>query len=270
MNAARGWARAAAIAAAARPERRITLSAERLADGRRWELDAARRTPAASTIKLAILVALLREVDAGRRSLAEIAAIAPEQRVGGSGVLCWLTPDLRLSLADLAYLTIAVSDNTASNTLVDLLGEERLRETIAALAPGGMELNRRFLGRLPHPDEGENFVSAAGLRAILTAIARDEAASPTACAWMRQTLERQQQRDLLARRLDEPLTFGGKSGWLPGLVHDAGLIGGPGGVLAVAVLTEGFTDPHEARETIGQIALALVEEAGIGAASETG
>ncbi len=57
------------------------------------------------------------------------------------------------------------------------------------------------------------------------------------------------------------MSFGGKSGSLPGLVHDAGLLGVSAGALVVAVLTEGIADPYAAEELIGQIALAMLEEA---------
>ncbi|MDP9366422.1 MAG: class A beta-lactamase-related serine hydrolase, partial [Chloroflexota bacterium] len=70
----------------------------------------------------------------------------------------------------------------------------------------------------------------------------------------------QQDRDRLARRLPEGVSFGGKSGSLPGLVHDAGVLGVSAGGLVVAVLTEGIADPYPVEELIGQIALAMLEE----------
>src|SRR5690606_19823997 len=107
-----------------------------------------------------ILVALARAIDAGRLTLSERRTVEPETVVQGSGVLIGMQPGLSLPLADFAYLMIAVSDNTASNVLIDAIGLEQIQETIAGLGLKTLALNRRFLGRLPGPGEPENYASA--------------------------------------------------------------------------------------------------------------
>ena len=256
-------ARVERVVAEVGPTRRLGVAARLLGTDRTWSLGADDRFPAASTIKLPILVALHQEAEAGRIDLAEECPIPAAARVGGSGVLAEMSTALRLSLADLAYLTIAISDNTASNLLLDALGIERVRRTMAELGMARSELQRRFIGRLPRPDEGENVTTAADLVTLLAAIAEGRAAGAEACAEMRRTLELQQHREMLARRLPERLRFGGKSGWLPGLAHDAGLIEGPGGTLAIAVLTAGFDDPTDAHEAIWRISDTLIQTSGI-------
>lgn len=243
--------------------RRFGVSARLLGTSRSWRLGADDPFPAASTIKLPILVALHQEAAAGHLDLAAEHQVPATARVGGSGVLAELSPGLRLSLADLAYLTIAVSDNTASNALLDLLGMARVRRTMAELGMTKSELGRRFLGRLPEPGEGDNVTTAADLVALLAAVAEGGAADAESCAAIRRTLELQQHREMLARRLPTGLRFGGKSGWLPGLAHDAGLIEGPRGTLAVAVMTSGFADPYDAHEAVWGISEALIEASGI-------
>jgi beta-lactamase class A len=84
-------------------------------------------------------------------------------------------------------------------------------------------------------------------------VAEGRAASPAGCAWVRDLLTGQQHRDRLARRLPPGVAFAGKSGSLPGLVHDCGLLTGPGGTVAVAVLTRGIPDPYAADAAIGEI-----------------
>ncbi|MDQ3168039.1 MAG: class A beta-lactamase-related serine hydrolase, partial [Chloroflexota bacterium] len=209
--------------------------------------------PAASTVKVAILVALGREIDAGRVVLDQSRPPHPADRVGGSGVLAEMSPDLALAVADLAYLMITISDNTASNALIRLVGLPAVNEHLDDLGLTGIHLGRPFLGRLPQPDEGENTVTANGLADLLTLIATDRAASPATCAWMRGMMTRQQHRDRLGRDLPPGVGFGGKSGSLPGIAHDAALLDGPGGTVAVVVLTEGVQDSHAADAAIGQI-----------------
>lgn len=263
MERTRGWAEVERLATGAGSGRTVAVAARRLSDGRTWRWNGDRLFPAASTIKVPVLVALHRAADAGEIDLRERRGIAPADRVVGSGVLTWMSPHLALPLEDFAYLMIAISDNTASNVCIAAVGRERVQETMAALGMTASRLERRFLGRLPTPDEGENRVTADDLVALLAAIGEDRAASPAACARMREVLGLQQYRDMLPRRLPEGVGFAGKSGWLPGLAHDCGLLTGPGGTLAAAILTEGFDDPYEAHELAGAVGAALVEEAGI-------
>ena len=260
---ATAWERVERRVAEAGPGRRFGIAARLLGTDRWWRLGADEPFPAASTIKLPILVALHQEAAGGRLDLVAERPIHPAARVGGSGVLANLSPGLRLSLADLAYLMIAVSDNTASNVLLDLLGMDRVRRTMAELGMTRSELGRRFLGRLPEPGEGDNLTTAADLVALLAAVAEGRAADAESCAAMRRTLDLQQHREMLARRLPEGLRFGGKSGWLPGLAHDAGLIEGPGGTLVVAVMTSGFADSYDAHEAIWRILESLIEASGV-------
>lgn len=245
------------------PGVQISIAARRLEDGRTWEHNARQVYPAASTIKLAILIALHQAVDAGRLRLDELRPAQPGQRAQGSGVLTWLTPGLALTLADHAYLMIAISDNTASNVLIDAVGIDVINRSIVDLGSRETVLGRHFLGRTPLPDEGDNVTSAHDLVTLLSAIADGTAASPRSCALMLQTLTLQQYRDELPRLLPATIQFAGKSGWLDILVHDSGLFTGPGGTLAVAVLTAGYPDKHAAGTVIGEIGLALAYEAGI-------
>jgi len=81
--------------------------------------------PAASVIKLPILVEAYRQVDEGRLDLSERIPLRAEDRVGGSGVLKELEPGAALTLRDLLTLMIVVSDNTATNMVIDRVGWRR-------------------------------------------------------------------------------------------------------------------------------------------------
>ena len=257
MPREQGWAGVRSIGERAGDGVEIGVAARLVGTERFWDLGGERAFPAASTIKLAVLVALAREMDAGRLALDHERRVEPSAKVPGSGVLTWMRHGLTLSLGDLAYLMIAVSDNTASNLLIDAVGTERMADAVTELGLGGTALNRRFLGRATRSGAPENVTRAADLVVLLGAIAAGQAASSERCAWMRGVLELQQHRDRLARRLPEGYAFGGKSGSLPGIAHDAGLITGPGGTLAIAVLTRGIGDGYEADVLIGEIGAAM-------------
>ena len=95
--------------------------------------------PAASTIKIFILDALLARFDAGNASLAERLEFTSAFAKPGSGVLYHLEPGLRPSLRDLATLMMMISDNSAMLMLVAHLGLDRINDEIGRL---GLEQTR--------------------------------------------------------------------------------------------------------------------------------
>lgn len=143
-----------------------------------------------------------------------------------------LSDDLAPTIADHAWLMTAVSDNTASNVLIDMVGSPAIRDVASGLGLTQTVLHRHVM-RKKRPDEPSNSVSAADLTTMLAAIATGRAASPERCAWMRSPLGDQQYRD--------------------GIVHDCGLLQGPGGTIALAILTDGCPEPYPAHELMGRI-----------------
>ena len=242
---------------------RIGISVRHLMNGSQFGHNERLEFPAASTIKIVILVALARAVDEGQLTLDQRAPVLSSQAVGGSGVLNWLQRGLELSLRDHAWLMIAISDNTASNVLIDAVGLPRISATQRALGLETTALNRRFLGRLPNAGEPENIACAVDLTRVLDAIANGDASSRERCDWMLGLLAGRQHRDRIARHLPDGVTFAGKSGSLTRLTHDCGIISGPGGAAAIAVLTQGFDDNYAADAFIGQAAEAAVRDLGL-------
>ena len=219
--------------------------------------------PAASTIKVAILIALARAFDRGQLGPDDMATVVHGDKVPGSGVLNWLSDGLRLPLRDLAWLMIAISDNTASNMLIDRVGREAVNEVLADLGAPNSNLARHFMGG--HRGGPNNMISANDFLHLLLAIAEDRAASPRQCDWMRSVLADQQVLDRLARDLPAGVAFAGKSGWYDDICHDGGLLTGPNGTVAIVVLTQGFASMLDAKSFIGDLGRAagdMVSEAG--------
>jgi beta-lactamase class A len=240
----------------------------------RWDHRADLPRAAASTIKLAVLVSLCRAVDAGRLRLAATRALAAGDKVGGSGVLGALHDGLRLTLADPAYLMIAISDNTASNLLIDAVGHDAVNATLRDLGLRRTVLGRKFRGRPTAPGERENVTTANDLTALLAAILAGPpaahsaercegspraAGSPPAGAasrdWMLALLHAQQHRERLARLLPPEIAYAGKTGSLPGTALDAGILFAPSGPLIVAAIATELPHHFAADETMGRLAL---------------
>ena len=89
--------------------------------------------PTASCIMVFILLELMRRVAVGEFALQQTIPVLPEQQVGGSGVLKDLTAGTMLPLRDVATLMIVLSDNTATNMLIDLLSLAAINATIRNL-----------------------------------------------------------------------------------------------------------------------------------------
>lgn len=99
---------------------------------------------AASCIKVFILVELFRQVYLGKKSLDEKIKYNKENYVNGSGILRYLTCGLELSVKDIATLMMIISDNVATNIMIDYLGIENINKTIKELGCFDTELYCKF------------------------------------------------------------------------------------------------------------------------------
>ena len=97
-------------------------------DGLIVDVDGGREVPAASTIKMPILVTALERVAEGASGLEESLVIGPD-RVGGSGALSLLPSVTELPLVETLRLMIALSDNDATNAVIGLVGLEAVDRT---------------------------------------------------------------------------------------------------------------------------------------------
>jgi beta-lactamase class A len=243
-----------------------------------WEPDAADRplliradeaVTAASTIKVPILAAVLDEVHAGRLDLAQPNAIPP-QRAGGSGVLHALPYLHTLTLADLLTLMIIVSDNTATNVVIDLIGMERVNQFCADAGLNGTVLRRKMMDADAVRLGLENTTTAHDQARLLGAIAWGNLLPAPLRAFALQALERQQFNDGLPSLLPDEVTVAHKTGELPGVRHDAGVITGPNGrqaVVAVLVSDIGAdaSPPSSPSAPLGAVGFAAWRALGDGA-----
>ncbi len=122
----------------------VAVAATHLPVERRLEREAQRSFPSASVIKVPILAALHAEAEAGRLSWEERMPLTEAAKVPGSGVLRELHPGIELTLDDLARLMIVVSDNTATNLLIDRIGTGVVNDLMAGLGYEQTRLGRRM------------------------------------------------------------------------------------------------------------------------------
>jgi beta-lactamase class A len=120
--------------------------------------------PLASVLKIPVLLETLAQVDAGERSLAERIHLLPEHRLAPSGVLVELDSGLQPTLRDLLTLMIIVSDNTATDMVLDRIGAPRVMDRMRHWALESvyvhMGVTQLFRTALSPADAEEDFVSA--------------------------------------------------------------------------------------------------------------
>jgi beta-lactamase class A len=112
---------------------RLGLYVKRLDDGARVRIAADRRWYLASSTKLPIAIAVLREVEAGRLRLEQPLQLQAADQVDGAGALVWQAPGASHDVASLLKRMLMDSDNTAANLLVRAIGPDALNRHARAL-----------------------------------------------------------------------------------------------------------------------------------------
>jgi beta-lactamase class A len=236
----------------------VALAATHIESGRTWRHNEHLRLPSASLIKLPILAAFWETVEAGRLDSGERVSLSAEAlRVEGTGVLKALGPGLQPTWRDLATLMITVSDNVATNLIIDRLGMDAIQGWIDKAGLAETRIERRMMDRSAMSAGRGNWTSAADMEAMLSAIAEGTCVSGEASGEMRRVLEAQQVQDRLPRRLGEGVLVANKTGNFADVIHDAGIVMSPGGVMVIAVLTQGVRPLWQAMDAIADIGAVL-------------
>ncbi|MCC6704902.1 MAG: serine hydrolase [Thermomicrobiales bacterium] len=224
-------------------------------DGTRFSARADEPFRAASTMKISVMIEIFRRFERGESKPDDIQVLTDALRTPGSGVLPGLHAGLELTVADNLYLMIAISDNTATNFLIDLAGIDTINRTLNELGIEQSLVRRRMLGRMPGPNDQENWILAGEMVDLLHLIMTDRAASPESCAAMRDLLRTQQCTRRISRFLPEGTDWGSKTGSLDFVCNDVGFAMTPAGPLCLAIYTRGLDDVD------GELAIASITRA---------
>lgn len=226
---------------------------------------------AASTMKVAVLVALARAIDAGTHSWDDEVTVKRtfESQLPGAGSFGIEENDRddrlpadgnTLSLHDLADAMITRSSNEATNLVMEVVGIPACAEVMDREAGDGCHLER-YIGDLAARAIGvSNQVTAYGLARLLRRLVTGRLASPAATRIMTGMLSRQE-FPMITLVLPEGTRWGSKSGSVEGIRHDVAFVGDPlsPDLDVLAVCTEGYEDDEAAKTRIGQIAADLLQ-----------
>lgn len=212
-----------------------------------WAHDADRVTRSASTIKVPILLAALRQVEAGRLGLRDDVAIAAfEERVGGSGALSLLPSVTSLPLLDALRLMIALSDNDATNAVLDharLLESGEVDRLLAEVPTRHTRLRRRMMDPAAAAAGRENETCPQDLVDLLVALREGRLLGPEQTTTALTILRQQQLVAGLPAYVPANVLVGSKTGDLPGLRADLALMERGDRWAAVAVVVDGLGHP---------------------------
>jgi len=209
--------------------------------------------PTGSSIKIPILIELHRQAAAGTLKLTETLPITNRQQVGGSGVLLHFAEGgSQLSLHDLSILMIALSDNTATNLLIERLGMDRINQTIVDLGLPGIKLQRKMIDLAAMARGAENIATPREAARLLELLAQGKVINAEVSAAVLKTL-RIPKSSPIPRLLPASTTVANKPGGLEGVACDWGLIEIPNRPFAIAVMTTYNGESAGADEAIARI-----------------
>lgn len=191
-----------------------------------WQEDAAHSS--ASIIKIFLMAFLFRLFRKGELHPEEQIVLRPEQIAPSAGVLSYLRDCRKLSVRDLMELMIIVSDNSATNVLIDLAGMDALNAFLAdELGLQQTRLRRKMMDLDAIARGRDNTTSAREAGLVLERIYRGTLISPEDSLEMLRVLKHQQDSSLIPWYLREELpehTIAHKTGGLDHVVHDAALV----------------------------------------------
>ncbi|MCF3133177.1 serine hydrolase [Streptomyces olivochromogenes] len=244
----------------------------------------------ASIFKVLLVLEFARQVVGGQLDPQERVRVTAADRFGGWGTAGCLD-DVELSLRDLAYFTMSVSDNSAADLLLARVGLDTVRLLAkelgldrtrivggprdlleSMLAEVGARDEREFAVRYPAlPDDRKRRLAILDPRhttastpreitRLLRLIWSDAAGPPEACALVRDLMSRQVFRHRLVSGFPDDVTVAAKTGTLPGLHMEAGVARYPDGeCYAIAV----FARTHDLTASRPSVDAAIGTAAGI-------
>jgi beta-lactamase class A len=221
---------------------------------------------AASTMKVPVLIELMRRVDAGALALDQgvllinqfgsIVDGSPYSLDAGddSDSSAYARIGRRVPVRELIDRMITRSSNLATNALIELVRADRVNATAHSLGARniqvlrGVEDNKAFRAGL------NNTVTARDLAVLLEGIERGTVASRSSCDVMREVLLRQEFNTEIPAGLPPGTKVAHKTGWITGVLHDAAVVY-PNGrkPYVLVVLTRGIPDDKIARQMIADI-----------------
>jgi beta-lactamase class A len=221
---------------------KVGLFAKNLDTGETYALNADERVRTASTIKIAVMIEAFARVSEGKAKWSDELVLTKEKKVSGSGVLSELSDNLHLSLRDAVNLMMILSDNTATNLVLDVLTTDAVNARMESLGFKQIKINRKVMsggesvaGKDPENKKyGLGFATPREMVMVMEKLERGEIISQAASKEMIDLMKREQARYAIGRSLWD-LPMASKYGALDRLRSAVGIIYSKKGKIAMAI-----------------------------------
>ena len=228
---------------------KVSLYAKNLDTGETYALNADERVKTASTIKIAVMIEAFARVTEGKAKWTDEVVLTKEKKVSGSGILSELSDNLHLTLRDAVNLMMILSDNTATNLVLDVLTTDAVNTRMESLGFKQIKINRKVMGggdsmagKDPENKKyGLGFATPHEMVQIMEKLERGEIISAAASKEMLDLMKREQARYAIGRSLWEA-PMASKYGALDRLRSAVGIIYTKKGKIAMAISCDDMPD----------------------------
>jgi beta-lactamase class A len=227
-----------------------------LNSGQKLLLHADEVFPQASSIKIAVLAELYRQAQQGKLRLSERYTVQASDLVPDSDIMGGLTPGVtQLTLRDLAVMMVAVSDNSATNVLIDRLGRENVNALLDSLGLSHTRLLRKMMDLKAASEGRENISTPGEMMTLLEDLYRGKVLSKDLTDDFFKVLATHKS-SFLPRDLPEGLKIANKPGELEGVRNDSGVVWVENRPYVICVMTTYLRREREGEDAISRISLA--------------
>jgi beta-lactamase class A len=210
----------------------------------------------ASSIKITVLAELYRQAQHGKLKLTDLYTVQTTDLVPDSDIMGGLTPGItRVTLRDLATMMVAVSDNSATNVLIDRVGMENVNVLLDSLGLSHTRLRRKMMDVNAAKEGRENISTPREMMTSLEAIYRGKVLDKNSTEDFFKVLSTNK-NSWIPRDLPADLRIANKPGSLEAVRNDSGIVFVEGRPYIICVMTAFLRDERDGEQAISKISLA--------------
>lgn len=240
----------------------LGVAIEDLTTGQRFLLHGESIFPQASSIKVAVLAELYHQAqlsaqgESGKAKLTDLYTVRAADLVQDSDILGGLTPGVtQLTNRDLATMMVAVSDNSATNVLIDRLGMENINALLDSLALHNTKLRRKMMDVKAAAEGRENISTPQDMLTLLEKIYQEKVLNKEMTADFFKMLSTHKD-SFIPRDLPDGLQIANKPGELEAVRNDSGIVFLQNRPYLICVMTTYLVRERDGEEAIAKISAA--------------
>jgi len=227
-----------------------------LTDGHKYLLHANDVFAQASSIKICVLAELYRQAQQGKLKLTDLYTVNAADLVPDSDIMGGLTRGItQITLRDLATMMVAVSDNSATNVLIDRVGMDNVNSFLKAQGLHETKLRRKMMDLKAAGEGRENVSTPNEMLNLLQALYRGEILNQEMTADFFKVLSTHKE-SFIPRDLPDDLKIANKPGELEGVRNDSGVIFVDKRPYILCVMTAYLHRERDGEEAISSVSLA--------------